>query len=1020
MMKQFRIVNLAGGWLMFATAFAVYLMTLEPTASWWDCSERITAASKLQIAHPPGAPFFMLLGNFFTSFASDASKVALTINIMSAMASAATVMLLFWVITGLAKRLVNHEGEPSLGELIAIIGSGLVGALTLTFSDSFWFISVEAEAYATSVFFTALVFWAIFQWEKIADQPHSSRWLILIAYLMGLSIGVHLLNLLAIPAVVFVYYFRNYTLSRKGVMYASLVSVVLLGSFIYVIIPGVVLLASYFELLFVNGFGLPFNSGVLFFIALLIVGIVWLIRYTHMRRKLVLNHLVMGLTFVLIGYSSYTLILIRSSAGPPMDQASPDNVFSLLSYLNREQYGQRPLLFGQYYSAPMEDSGQGRPYYMKENGRYEITGYRSKPAYASDFTGVFPRMYSSNDNHIREYESWGRVKGQRIRYTPRGGEPEIIIKPTFIENIRFFFRYQIGHMYMRYFMWNFVGRQNDIQGHGDVLNGNWITGIKAFDEYRLGPQDVPESLQSKARNAYFALPLLLGLIGLYYQARKSPRDFSVVMMLFFFTGIAIVIYLNQTPLQPRERDYSYAGSFFAFSIWVGLGVIALYQVLEKVLSRPLSASFAVAASLLLVPGIMAAQNWDDHDRSGRYTVIDFASNYLNTCEPNAIIFTYGDNDTFPLWYAQEVEGVRPDVRVMNTMLLNTDWYIDQKKRKMNESAPLPVSIPRRKYLEGNNSAVYIFERTQDFVELRRLINFFSDDNPQTRLPVQTGMMLDFLPSRNFVLPVDKEKVLANGTVRAEDADLIVPSISWTWEGPYVVKNQFIALDVISGLNWDRPIYFVSGGTDDALGLEDYFQLEGFAYRLVPIETPSDDFMDYGRVNTEALYENLMNKFSWGRINEPDFYMDHYNQRTLRVLQLRNKFTRLANALTEESKPDSALLALKRCMELVPRESLPYDFSVIGIAEAAFRAGDMEWGEQLTREFFDAFEEEFTYYRGFPARFRSSVEREMRISLQLMNELNTMASDWGDEDLSRDLSDRFEQIFSSFRMMSSPN
>lgn len=1014
-MRQFKVANLAGGWFVFSVALVVFLMTMEPTASWWDCSERITAAWKLEIAHPPGAPFFMLLGRFFTLFATETSKVAMMMNTMSALAAAFTVMLLFWVITSLASKLVRNDKEMSVGELFAVIGSGLVGSLAFTFSDSFWFIAVEAEAYATSVFFTALVFWAILRWEKIADDSHSTKWLILIAYLMGLSVGVHLLNLLAIPAIVFVYYFRKYPVTRKGIIFATLVAVALLGAFIYVVIPGVVLLASYFELLFVNSFGLPYNSGVLGFIFLLIAGIVWVIRYTHQKKQILLNHIVLGLTVVLIGYSSYTLILIRSSAGPPMDQASPDNVFSLLSYLNREQYGERPLLSGQFYSAPTIGTEDGRPYYIKENGKYVISGYRPKSVYASEFTGLFPRMYSSNESHIKEYQNWGNIRGNRIRFTnPATGESEVLIRPTFIENIRFFLNYQVGHMYFRYFMWNFAGRQNDIQGHGEVINGNWITGINAIDEFRLGPQDLPDSLKSKARNAYFALPLLFGLLGLFYQSWKDPKNFSVVMLLFFFTGIAIVIYLNQTPLQPRERDYSYAGSFFAFSIWVGLGIMALVKGLERVTSKPVSAVLATLAGLMLVPFIMAKENWDDHDRSGRYTVRDFAANYLESCEPNAIIFTYGDNDTFPLWYAQEVEGIRKDVRVVNTMLLNTDWYIDQLQRKMNESDPLPVSIPRRKYVEGANPAFYIFERVTEYTDIRRIMNFVADDDPRTKVPVRQGVNLDYIPTRNFRLPVDRDKVIANGTVHPSLADEIVPAIEWTWKNNnYVVKNQFIALDIIANLDWNRPVYFVSGGTDDALGLEDYFQLEGFAYRLVPVQSQSIDFLDYGRVNTDVLYENFMNRFSWGRINEPDFYMDHYNHRTLKVIQLRNKFARLANALIEEGKKDSAIKVLDRCMELMPVHQVPYDFFMVGVIDAYYKAGSDENAKTLLAGYFDISEKEYWYYNRFPRRFAGSVERESRIALQIMNELLETAKDWKDQELMDDLSGRFELAFSAF-------
>ena len=860
-MADYKRINIIGGWMVFVIATAVYFMTMEPTASWWDASERITAAWKLEVPHPPGAPFFILMGRIFTMLAPDPSLAAMFMNGMSALAASFTVMLLFWIITHLGKKIISPGSEPSPGQTFALMGSALVGSMAFCFSDTQWFIAVEAEAYATSGLFTALVFWAILKWENVAGQKYSSSWLILITYLMGLSIGVHLLNLLAVPAIVFVYYFRKYPVSGKGIFYASAVSVLLLGSFVYLIVPGVVRMASIFELVFVNSFGLPFNSGVLFFVALLGGLIVWGLVWTQKNRRPVLNAVILGLTMVLIGYSSYAVVMIRSSAGPPMDQNSPDNVFTLISYLAREQYGASPFLHGQYYTAPQLDVSEGRMQYIRQDGRYAETTPRIKAEYHPEFTGLFPRMWSnSSDGHIREYERWGMVSGRQVRVTV-DGEPQLIVRPTFAENLRFFFRYQVWHMYGRYFMWNFAGRQNDIQGHGELLKGNWLTGINFIDEWRLGPQDnLPDHMANHpARNTYYGLPLLLGLLGLFFHYKRHKNDFTVVMLLFFFTGLAIIIYLNQTPLQPRERDYTYAGSFMAFSIWIGMGVLALIDRAQKKVPLKAGSIAVTIVTFLLVPGLMASENRDDHDRSGRFTARDFAFNYLNSTEPDAILFTHGDNDTFPLWYAQEVEGVRTDVRVVNLMLLNAHWYIGQMKKQKNDSPPVPFSLPSHKYVDGTNNLIYMMERFDDHIDVRQVIDFIADDTDRSKLRVSGGRQIDYIPTKKFRVRVDAGKVTGNGTVAPELRDEIVESMDWEIGANYLVKNQMMVLDLLAGNDWDRPVYFVSGGTEDVIGLEEYFQLEGFAYRLVPIRTEGDDF-EYGRINTRAMYDNFMHKF----------------------------------------------------------------------------------------------------------------------------------------------------------------
>jgi len=694
-MKNFKQLNNIFGWFTFLVAAITYLLTIEPTASFWDCGEFITTSYKLEVGHPPGAPFFMILGRFFTILGGSPQNAAVMINAMSALASAFTILFLFWTITHIARKLIKTEVEYTMGQTIAILASGVVGGLAYTFSDTFWFSAVEAEVYASSSLFTAMVVWAMLKWEDSADEPHANRWIILIAYLMGLSIGVHLLNLLAIPALVFIYYYRKYPVTRNGIIMSLLVSLLILGIVMYGIIPGVITVATWFELMFVNGMGLPFNTGVIIYSLLLIGGVIYGLHYTVQKRMVLWNTVLLGFIVIVIGYSSFAMIVIRSSANPPMDQNSPDNVFALLGYLNREQYGDRPLVYGHYYNTPLDKYVDDKPYYIQQKGKYVIADMRQKPTFDSNLSTVFPRMYSREPDHIEAYKQWANIKGRSVQSTNEEGEPATIQIPTFGENLKFFFRYQVNFMYWRYFMWNFAGRQSDIQSHGEISNGNWISGISFLDSYRLGDQStLPAQFKdNKGRNKYYLLPLILGIIGIlfmYNHSIEGRKNLWVVFLLFFMTGLAIVIYLNQSPFQPRERDYAYAGSFYAFTIWIGIGVIGVYELMKKYLPDTASAGIAGGLTLLLVPMIMAAENWDDHDRSGRYTCRDFGANYLKTCKPNSIIFTNGDNDTFPLWYNQEVEGVRTDVRVCNLSYFQTDWYIDQMKSKAYSSDPLPI------------------------------------------------------------------------------------------------------------------------------------------------------------------------------------------------------------------------------------------------------------------------------------------------------------------------------------------
>ena len=1011
--KKTTLINNILGWLVFVIAAVTYFLTLEPTVSWWDCGEFIISAFKLEVGHPPGAPFHMILGRFFTLFASDESKAAVMVNSMSALASAGTIMLLYWSIVHLAKKLFSSE-KLSAGEQIAVWGSGLVGALAYSFTDSFWFSAVEGEVYALSSFFTAAVFWAILKWENIAEEKHANRWLILIGYLVGLSTGVHLLNLLAIPAIGLVYYFRKYEFSWKGVSATVAVSIGILGGIQYVVIPGVPKVAFIFDRIFVNGFGMPFNSGILFFIALIVAASVWAVRYTRRKNLVVWNTVVTVLIVILIGYSSFALILIRASANPPMNQNYPDNAFALLKYLNREQYGERPLVYGPYYTAPVIGSKGEKPQYNKVDGKYEITGSMSAGTeYEPKLETFFPRMYSNRPEHIRVYEEWGKVKGYPVRVRS-GGEVKTLVRPTFGENLRFFFTYQLGHMYMRYFMWNFVGRQNDIQGHGSFMNGNWISGINFIDEGKIGSREnMPDFMKNDpARNTYYFLPLLFGLIGLFFQynqGKKGKEGFAVTMMLFVFTGIAIVVYLNQYPVQPRERDYAYAGSFYAFAIWIGLAVAALYSAISKVWKGTLPAALVTLVSLVLVPGILASENRDDHDRSGRYMTRDYAKNYLESCAPNAILFTYGDNDTFPLWYVQEVEGVRPDIKIINVGYLGMDWYITQHRMASNDAAPVPFSFDKSKYYMGRMDAVLFQERFENSVELSDAMEFLGSDDVRTKVKVSNGEMMDYLPARNFHITVDKQKVLETGTVQPEDSALIVDRVNFHIAKSYISKSEMAILNMIAANNWERPVYIdhslVHVGD---IHFKDYLQFEGLAYRFVPIKTERRGIY-YGHVNSNILYDNVMNKYVWGNVNDPDIFLDEYNKREINILQARYMFARLAGVLNSQGEKEKAVEVLDKMFELFPDDIMPLTFDSFPAIEQYFVAGANEKGAGLTRILADNCFANVNYYLSLPNRFARVVKNEQDREISMLRNIQYLTRKYNQDELFNEVDARLKEL-----------
>lgn len=1024
-MKKYTLLNNVTGWITFLISAVVYIMTIEPTASFWDCGEFIAASDKLLVGHPPGAPFFMIMGRFFALLAGgDQGSVAVMINMMSALASAFTILFLFWTITHLARKIFMDDEEPAEWRSWAVIAAGLVGALAYTFSDTFWFSAVEGEVYAMSSLFTAVVFWAILKWENVADQPHSTRWLILIAYLMGLSIGVHLLNLLAIPAIAMVYYYKNFEITRKNTIWALLISAAILITILYVIIPGVILVASWVELLFVNSFGLPYNSGALFYAFLLIGAIVAGIWYTHKNSKIILNTILVGVTVILIGYSSFAMIVIRSNANPTMDQNSPDDVFSLMSYLNREQYGDRPLFTGQHYNTPIDrkatESKKGSPIYIRKNDRYEIAEYKTKYVYDDNATTLFPRMYSREPRHIEEYKSWAGITGKKVDVKDDSGQQKTITIPTFGENLTFFFTYQVNHMYLRYFLWNFAGRQNDMQGNGELNRGNWITGFSFIDNTLYGDQsNLPDIYsKNKAHNKYYLLPLLLGVAGMLFQygkGKKGRQGFWIVGLLFFLTGLAIVMYLNQTPLQPRERDYAFAGSFYAFAIWIGLGALAAIELLNKWLSGKTATIAGGALCLIFVPGLMAAENWDDHNRSDRYIARDLAYNYLNTCDENAIIFTNGDNDTFPLWYIQEVEGVRTDVRVCNLSYLQTDWYIDQMKRKAYLSEPLPFSLTHDQYVTGKRDVVYLIDRIGGRVDLQKALDFVASEDPRTKQVPNYNERIDYLPSDKLALPIDSTLVVTNGTIEADAAHLVSKEININLKKNYILKNELMILDLLATNNWERPVYYaVTVGSENYVGLDNYFQLDGFAYRVVPINSPASEDGQSGRVNTEKMYKKVMETFRWSGFDNPKVYLDENHIRM--GMNIRNNLGRLANALVDEQKPEKALDVLNLAMKVLPADRIPHNYFSLFLAEAYFKANQPEMGDRILSDFANDNLKELQFYSSLSERKQESVMPDMQRSIAIYLEIAKIAQKYNRQESLQQLEGAYKKTLQQFQYM----
>ena len=1078
-MKQYRLVDNVLGWLAFLIAAYTYCSTIEPTASFWDCPEFIDTGYKLQIGHPPGAPFFMLTANLFSHFVSDPSQVARMVNTMSALLSATTILFLFWTITHLTRKLVlNNWSELTTSKLIAIEASGLVGALIYTWSDTFWFSAVEGEVYAYSSAFTAIVFWLILKWEDHADEPHSDRWLVLIFYMTGLSIGVHLLNLLCLPAIVLVYCYRRFpNVEAKGSLVALMISFALVAAVLYGVVPGIVTVGGWFELLFVNVLGLPFNTGLVIYIALLVAAVLWAIYESYVDRNkkrenisfliafgligipfygygwsaviigiIVLaivgfllnykktvnkrpeylvsarlkNTALLCMLMLMIGYSSYALIVIRSVANPPMDQNSPEDIFTLGSYLSRDQYGDRPLLYGQAYTSQVAlktdgnickpEMSEGAPIYSRkekktkdEKDSYFVVSHKNKYKYAQNM--LFPRMY--DQAHTQDYESWmGGVEGTEIPYD-RCGEQMTVKMPSQIDNIRFFLSYQCNFMYWRYFMWNFAGRQNDIQGNGELEHGNWITGIKPLDDARLGNQDMlPDELKTnKGHNVFYCMPLLLGLIGLFWQAfrgKRGIRQFWVVAFLFFMTGLAIVIYLNQTPVQPRERDYAYAGSFYAYAIWCGIGVAAVIDLLNKYLKLHGTLVSSIAALLcLLVPVQMVSQTWDDHDRSGRYTCRDFGQNYLMTLQDAGapILFTNGDNDTFPLWYNQDVEGVRTDARVCNLSYLQTDWYIDQMKRPAYNSPAVPISWPRLDYCSGTNEYVEVKPSLK-----QQIIDFYKQnpaaaraqfgDNPFEVKNIMRYWVrsknpdLQVIPTDTLYVTIDKAAVKRSGMMMASDTipDRMVISLAGK---NALYKGDLMMLEMISQCNWTRPIYVaLTVGQENYMNLGDNFVQEGLANRITPFTTNAHGAKNF---DTEKTYRNMMTRYKYGGLSRPGLYLDETVMRM--CYTHRRLFGQLALQLIGEGKKDKALKVLQKAAKEIPTYNVPMNYmsggtdiakayALLGQKKEALKCLNAVWNDAAQYE---------RYYQSLTGIRFIQAQRDCMVQMSILDQVRTITS-----------------------------
>ncbi len=981
-MMSYQKINNISGWIIFLIASAVYIFTLEPVASFWDCAEFIASAYKLQVPHPAGAPFFLLIGRMFSMFASsDVESVGFAVNLVSALSSGFTILFMFWSINLLSHKIMKIKvGEANTEQTIKIIAAGAIGSLAFTFSDSFWWSAVEAEVYAMSSFLIALVFWAMLKWDIIEDESTENRWLILIAYIIGLSIGVHLLNIVALPALGLIYYFKKYkNVTFKGIFFALLISSAILIFIWQFVILGVPNLIGKFEIFFINSIGLPFGFGALIFGLILVGGITYGIYYAIKKEKVTLHTFLLALTFILIGYSSYFIVMIRSNYNPPIDQNNPENVMTLISYLNRDQYGSRPLLHGQYFDAEVVSQEKGDPVYSKGEEEYEITDYKITTQHDPKRTTILPRMYSGAPGHPEEYRRWTGLRQNE--------------KPNFADNIKFLFRYQLGHMYFRYLMWNFAGRESDIEGAG------WKTMFQDTSE-------MPELMKdNKARNNFYMLPFILGLIGIFFHYKKDVKGFSVIALLFFLTGIALILYLNSPATEPRERDYIYAGSYYAFAFWIGFGVLAVASLLEKAIKKPKVAGVVAGVVCLIVPGIMASEGWDDHDRSDRYFSVDAARNYLASCEPNAILFTGGDNDTFPLWFVQEVEGFRTDVRVIVLSYFNTDWYINQMRQNAYESEPLPITLSEKQVAQGGKNDYLPYMANAGIsgaIPIDRYLSLIRSNNKSLEVPTSVGSY-NMLPSKQLSLKIDTSHVKSLGIIPEDKEDMLVDRMVWNVKGNGLEKKDLMILDIMDENDWKRPIYFNTTSLNGIkMDLRKYVVQEGLTYRLLPIER---DDVQSEFVNTEVMYDNLMNNFHFTNTTDPDVYYNE-NYRNF-FLNHRSVYTALAKSLVSEGDEKRALEVIEFIREKVPNEVVPYDMTALDYVQVYLATGNDEKANEVINTLWKQNFEQFRYLVNNELMY---MGRERQISFAILSQIVQIMRQYGMNEQAVEYQDQLRVLY----------
>ena len=1039
---NFKKWNNISGWGAFAIALITYSLTVEPTMSFWDCGEYIATAAKLEVGHPPGAPLFQMLGAFFAMFATSKETVALMVNMMSVISSAFTILFMFWSSTILLKKIVSSYTEINRDNSIAILGSSFVGALTFTFSDSFWFNAVEAEVYAMAMLLIALLLWLGLRWEQEMHEPKGNKWLLLISLVVGLSFGVHFMALLTIPSIGFLYFFKNYKkITVTNFILANVIIVAVLLFIFKLLLPYTLAFFGKIEIFMVNNIGLPFNSGTITAVLLIVAFFYFGLKYTRANNHPTSNTILLCILFLLIGFSTWIMLPVRANANTPINENKPSDAAEVLAYYNREQYGVNPLFYGPQYTDAFAGLDPNNPYIDKapnyernyESGKYEIVNnYKNAEQNTDDaHKAILPRMWSTENiqgyinftgvpkftikpDYSEEKELIDIVAEFRQAYATHKIDNEGYVsflkaygdyldveKPSTLSNLSFMIEYQFGYMYGRYLLWNFVGRQNDNQGRYDNLDGNWMSGIKAIDEIHLGSQEhiSPDVLNNKGRNFYYFIPFFIGLLGLMYHAQRDLKSFYVLLVLFLFTGLALKIYLNERPFEPRERDYALVGSFYVFAMWVGFGVYAIYEMIKEKVASKLVGPVVIAATLLIAPILMATQNWDDHNRSGKYTAIAMAKNYLDSCDQNGILFTIGDNDTFPLWYAQEIEGYRTDVKIVCTSLLMTDWYIDQMKMKTYKSDGLPISFNHQQYVADNRDVIIFNKKVDSRWDLKDFIEFGKREDTLSQVEMESGHRLHFFPTNKVRFQVDKKNVIANKIVNPALNDSIVPFIDIDIKGGALYKNRLIMLDILNNNKWKRPIYFSPGsfGDDDYLWMKDYLQMDGMVYKLVPIKTPvnEDDYPDMGRIDTDKMY-NLAMRWFWGNGESTKIYHDPETRRN--AISYRTNLSRLTKQLITEGKLDKAKKIIDLAVTKTPVDYYGYYLTLEPFVSGYYEIGQKEKARELVGKLMNKYKEELLYYSTFSFADQSFMAEDIIRAIERYRSLLLVIKEHGDIEL----------------------